>query len=440
LKNQICILGAGITGLATGVASGLPVYEANEAPGGICSSYYMRPLESNRLQSTQEDGECYRFELGGGHWIWGGDPVVLHFVRGLVAMRRYERLSSVFFPNQNLYVPYPLQNYVSHLGKDIAAKALMEITLSHEGKPSTMAEELERNFGSTLTKLFFGPFHQLYTAGLWTRIAPQDPYKSPVNKNLVIQGAFSQTPLVGYNTSFLYPIDGLNTLAQRMAKRCDVKYSKQVVQIDTKRRQVYFSDGSGVSYEAVISTLPLNTMVDITGLEVGGEVDPYTSVLVLNIGGVRGSGCPKDHWIYLPKTKSGFHRVGFYSNVDSAFLPASSRRTDERVSIYVERAFMGREKPTEDEVKSYASSAVEELQSWKFIDKVEVIDPTWIEVAYTWSWPGSRWRDRAINTLQKQNVFQAGRYGRWICQGIADSIREGLFVGPAIKATGRITT
>jgi len=39
------ILGAGMTGLAAGRASGFPVYEAEETPGGICSSYYVRPGE-----------------------------------------------------------------------------------------------------------------------------------------------------------------------------------------------------------------------------------------------------------------------------------------------------------------------------------------------------------------------------------------------------------
>jgi len=42
-KERVLILGAGMTGLAAGYASGLPVYEAAEWPGGICSSYCVRP-------------------------------------------------------------------------------------------------------------------------------------------------------------------------------------------------------------------------------------------------------------------------------------------------------------------------------------------------------------------------------------------------------------
>ena len=65
-------------------------------------------------------------------------------------------------------------------------------------------------------------------------------------------------------------------------------------------------------------------MIAMSGLAVDGTPEPYTSVLVLNIGAVRGPECPEDHWLYNPDATSGLHRVGFYSNVDTHFLPASS--------------------------------------------------------------------------------------------------------------------
>ena len=70
------VLGGGVTGLAAGLSSGLPVFEAMTDPGGICSSYYVRPGEKTRLAQAPADGEAYRFEIGGGHWIFGGDPGV----------------------------------------------------------------------------------------------------------------------------------------------------------------------------------------------------------------------------------------------------------------------------------------------------------------------------------------------------------------------------
>lgn len=428
------ILGAGMTGLAASWASGLPVYEAEDAPGGICSSYYVRPGSQERLHRPPENGETYRFEVGGGHWIFGGDPAVLRFIGRLAPANTYARTSSVFFADRGLYVPYPLQNHLGHLSKEARTTALLEMLTAPKSSFRTMQEWLMQAFGSTLTDLFFGPFHELYTAGLWKRIAPQDPHKSPVDISLVMRGAAEATPPAGYNTTYIYPQEGLNALAQRMAERCDVHCGKRVERVDIQSKKVFFEDGAAVRYESLLSTLPLNKMVEITGLKLAEEPDPYTSVLVLNIGGVRGAKCPNDHWIYVPGSRAGFHRVGFYSNVDSSFLPGSSRAANKRVSIYVERAYLGGQKPSPEVVAEYSKATARELQGWAFIEDVEVIDPTWIDVAYTWSWPGSKWTAAALKALEGHNIMMVGRYGRWTFQGIADSIRDGLFVGASVKA------
>ncbi len=434
MKNsESLILGAGMTGLAAGWVSGLPVYESESVPGGICSSYYVYPGQPGRIYSSPDDGDAYRFEIGGGHWIFGGDPTVLHFIRSLTPVKSYKRRSAVFFSEQDLYVPYPIQNHLGYFDKEIAKKALDEIMIAPKGNPKTMSDWLEQSFGQTLTQLFFAPFHEKYTAGLWTRIAPQDSYKSPVNLSIVRQGAFDRTPpAVGYNVTYIYPNEGLNTLAGRMAERCNVNYDKSVERIDAVKKEVSFRDGTSAGYENMISTLPLNKTIEIAGLEPNGEPDCYTSVLVLNIGAKRGKECPSDHWLYIPDSDSGFHRVGFYSNVDISFLPISSRKENDRVSIYVERAYRGGEKPSDAEIDIYSRAVVKELQSWKFIEGAETVDPTWIEVAYTWSWPNSKWRSDALRLLEEREIFPVGRYGRWIFQGIAESIKDGFFVGAAV--------
>lgn len=419
-----------MTGLAAGYASGLPVYEAKPWPGGICSSYYVRPGSTERVHQGPADGEAYRFEIGGGHWIFGGDPLVLRFIRSLTPLKSYTRRSAVYFPDRELLVPYPLQNHLRYLGQKVAAQVLEEITDGRaSGEVVTMADWLKANFGPTLYEMFFKPFHELYTAGLFYKIAPQDDYKTPVNPSLVIRGAFDDVPQVGYNVTFVYPEEGLNVLAQRMAERCRVHYGKRVVHIDVKSREVYFEDGTVEGYEELISTLPLNRVLEMTGLDVGERADPATSVLVVNIGAVKGPSCPEEHWLYIPHSKAGFHRVGFYSNVDVSFLPASARERADRVSIYVEKAYQEGEKPTTEEMRKLSNTIAKELQDWGWIGEVEVLDPTWIEVAYTWRWPGSGWRAKALKALEKHGIYQVGRYGRWVFQGIADSVKDGLMAG-----------
>jgi protoporphyrinogen oxidase len=433
-KERKYILGGGMTGLAAGISSGLPVFEAATHPGGICSSYYIRPGEKKRLLQAPADDEAYRFEIGGGHWIFGGDPTVLHFINKLAPTRSYARRSAVYFAEEDQYVPYPLQNHLRYLGNGSVAQALQELTQAQNGSFATMKEWLEKSFGPTLCDLFFYPFHDLYTAGLYDRIAPQDAYKSPVSLAQVIQGAFDEAQAVGYNVTFVYPENGLNDLAQRMAAQCDVRYGHQVTDIDLASQTLTFSDGRTAVYDTLLSTLPLNRMMEMSGLTTNAKPDPYTAVLVLNIGATRGPNCPDDHWLYNPDARSGFHRVGFYSNVDRAFLPASDRAANGRVSIYIERAYVGGESsPTPDEVNRYAADVVAELQAWGYITEAEVVDPTWIDVAYTWSWPGSRWKQEALQKLEQHGIYQVGRYGRWIFQGIADSIRDGFFAGASLK-------
>jgi protoporphyrinogen oxidase len=432
---ETVIIGAGMTGLAAGMASGFPVYEAAPSPGGICSSYYIRPGSLDRLTQAPPDGEAYRFEVGGGHWIFGGDPAVSRLVRSLAPVTSYQRRSSVYLTQEARRIPYPIQNHLGYLEKGVAAKALAEMALAPSMQPETMAQWQRQYFGQTLDDLFFAPFHRLYTAGLWEQIAPQDSYKSPVDLANAIRGAFESTPSVGYNTRFVYPTEGLDVLAGRLAQRCEVRPGKRVVKIDPLRKDIRFDDGTSAPYETLISTLPLNVMLQLTGMSVGSRPDPFTSVLVLNIGAKKGGRCPDDHWLYLDGSESGFHRVGFYSNVDASFLPASSRMAADRVSIYVERAYPGGARPGRREIESYGASVGAELQRWGFIDEVEVIDPSWVEVAYTWSWPRSRWKQQALSILAQHDIEQVGRYGRWIFQGIADSIRDGLYVGAAVSSS-----
>lgn len=431
-KEELTILGGGFTGLAAAYVSGAPVYEANNIPGGICASYYVG-IDGVKIENSGECQSGYRFENGGGHWIFGGDPVILNFINKCSETKTYLRRSSVFFPDDGLFVPYPIQNNLRFLEKE-EAKAIVEEICSVD--PTRIVKDmkawLERSFGQTLCEKFFYPFHELYTAGLFEKIAPQDGYKTPVNIEDVKRGANEKTASVGYNVQFRYPIGGLNSTANTLANEVNIEYLKKVIRVDPSEKIIEFEDGDIIEYKRILSTIPLNKMIELAGLMVREPVDPYTSVLVLNIGATKGKRYPNDHWLYIPYSESGFHRVGFYSNVDAAFVPGIAVNNN-RTSIYVEKSFLGGIRPDRHEIESYSKSVVAELKEWGFIDKAEIIDPTWIDVAYTWAWPDSRWRGEALKSLEDVDIFQVGRYGRWLFQGIADSIRDGFVAGASLR-------
>jgi len=455
-REPLVIIGAGMTGLAAGRASGAPIYEATRSPGGICSSYYVRPGSTERLVEPPADGEAYRFELGGGHWIFGGEPDLLAFIERLTPTQRYERRAAVIVDDPSELIPYPLQNNLHALGPILAGRALAEITEGARSvdpqqgarAPRTMRDWLVGSFGPTLANVFFDPFNRRYTDGLFDVVAPQDGYKSPLDLAAVSRGARppaspSATTSPGYNATFAYPQGGLDHLARQLADGLDIHYDAEVVSIDAARRILRLADGREVRYDHAISTVPLDRAVTLAGIELDEEADPYTSLLVLNIGAVRGERCPDEHWVYEANSVSGFHRVGFYDNVDPSFLPASSRggcagtdRDDRRprTSIYVERACQSDNRPKPAQLVRFMDEVVIELQARRWIGATEVVDPTWIEVAYTWTRPGSTWADHALARLSDLGIHQVGRYGRWRFQGIADSIRDGLAAGMDLRS------
>ena len=332
-----------MTGLATGMASGFAVLERLDHPGGICASY-------------QREG--YRFELGGGHWIFGGDPPVTRLLAGASEVRAYRRRSAVLFLGnhehtrdlRHLLVPYPIQDNLFALPREIRDAALAEILNGAPlDQPDTMATWLRHQFGSTLCRIFFDPFHERYTAGLFHEIAPQDGYKSPIDKAQIRRGAEQENTDAGYNATFLYPIRGLDVASQWLARRCDIKYGMDATRVDPKGR----SPGARRWPSAAVRDCrrdgaPEPRRRDGRAEERVGGPDPYTSVLVLNLGATLPDtpiGRNGYHWLYIPDSGSGFHRIGYYSNVDPLFLPKGYHHDQGRGSLYIETAFRGRSAP-----------------------------------------------------------------------------------------------
>lgn len=437
-KEETVILGAGVTGLAAGLASRGLVLEAEESPGGICASYYIGARSGKLYPQPPAHEPAFRFEKGGGHWIFGGDPAVLRFITQLSPCQRYTRNSAVYFPQWDLYVPFPLQNHLAFLPKEVAARALEEM-VAQPGSAAgaeTMAQWLEKAFGPTLCELFFFPFHELYTAGLYRAVAPQDPYKTPLHVPTAIRGAFGQPEPVGYNQTFIYPEQGLDHLVRSLASGCRLKPASRVSGIDLRERVVHLEDGRAIPFKNLVSTAPLDKTLALAGLTTATRPDPATAVLVVNVGGVAGKRCPPYHWLYFPSSRSGFHRLGFYTNVASHFRPPDS--SVPLAGLYIERSFLPETLPQGEELTKVAHAMIQETVDLGFLEEPLVMHWNTIPTAYTWRWPGSQWQQEAHNLLLENGIIPAGRFARWNFQGIADSLAQGLLIGAKVNVLQRL--
>lgn len=423
------VLGAGMSGLGAALSLGVPAYEAEARPGGVCYSFYVDRSGARRDPVAEGASGCFRFEPAGGHWLFGPSPRMMDLLGRHARFTRHTRRAAVWFAATGRIVPFPIQDHLRWFDPALRGRILGEILAEPPASdlaPRTFHDWLVRQFGPTLCELFFLPFNERYTAGLCAQIAPQDAYKTPIHRDRILAGAQRHEPSPGYNAVFYYPDGGLDRLVRALASAGEIHCNHRVVQLDRPRRTVSFSDGRQLVYRELVSSIPLDRMMSLCGADGPVRPDPATAVLVVNIAAQAGPACPPYHWLYVPDARSGLHRVGFYSHVDPAFLPAGSRGL---VSLYVERSYRSGHRLDAAECARACGAIVDELRAWQFIGEPIVVHPTFTDPAYTWSWPGSTWVDQARRTLLEDGIRQIGRYGTWRFQGMADSFEQGWALG-----------
>jgi hypothetical protein len=93
------------------------------------------------------------------------------------------------------------------------------------------------------------------------------------------------------------------------------------------------------------------------------------------------------------------------------------------------RSYLSGSEPVSTELARATGAIVDELKEWRFIDGVLVVDPTFTDPAYTWSWQGSEWARETIGLLAEQGIRQMLRYGPWRFQGMMASFEVGFAAG-----------
>jgi len=434
-NNRLIIVGGGITGLFAGVTTGAPIYERNSYPGGLLSSYCININTGEKKHCKHREDYDALFELGGGHWLWGLDKnvTIYRILTRFSRFKQYQRRSAVYLTDYDLLIPYPLQYHVGYLPKDLRDAALEDIIAARRNLKSlndhsklTFAEFLKLSFGETLYKIFFEPYNYSYTAGLLYEVAPPRKMKIPNDLDIILRGSKENArSFTGYNTYFYYPVIGLGPLMWKLCAETKCHLDHHVTFLDVNRKQITVNDSHSVEYDMLVATIPLLEILKISDMkEFLHNPDPYTSVLCVNAIAKKGRRTPRDHWIYVSKSKSGFHRIGYYSNVDKMFLPAKYRSED-YVSIYIEKIFKGGS--LSRNLEAEAINMLGEAMELGFIDEVLVYDFNSVEYAYTWQRPGSTWVDNVVRFLMSSNIMPIGRYATWgKVEGVIECMEEVL--------------
>jgi len=320
--SDIVILGSGLGGLGAAYrfrAEGIKpvIYEKNSFYGGHTTSF--------RYDSG------FLFDVGP-HISFTKDTRIQDLLADSVE-QHYETIQINLNNYWRGYWPqHPVQLHMQGLPEDVIVKMIADFVEEHQ-KPErsvdNYAEWLLASFGRSFAELFPMQYTRKYhlttadnmsTDWLGPRI-----YRPSLEE--VLRGAISSSaPQIHYITHFRYPTEGgFNSYLNKLVPQEGLTLNHEMVSLDPVSRQISFSNGVVVHYDALVSSVPLPDLIRmIRGvpqdvIDASQRLACSTCVLV-NLG-VDREDLSESHMTYFYDEDICFTRLSFPHMLASSNVP-----------------------------------------------------------------------------------------------------------------------
>ncbi|MCG2711311.1 MAG: FAD-dependent oxidoreductase [Candidatus Omnitrophica bacterium] len=428
MSKRIIILGAGLSGLSAAyhLQNGCCVYEQEDEAGGLARSDKINGF------TFDYDGHLLHFKT---EYV---KKLTQRLLPGLFVA--HNRNSWVF--SHNVFTKYPFQANTYGLPPEVVKKCILGMfdAASKKKLPEgvNLAQWMLHNFGEGITRHFMYPYNYKF----WTlppeKLIPDwtERYVPHVNLKTVLTGAFSlKTKPLGYNSVFWYPkAGGINRIAKALAENVNnIKTGHKMNALDLKNKKIFFENGSSAKFTDLVLTTPLKQLQNLIKDKLPKEVKQafsglkYVSIFNLNLG-IQRENISDKHWIYFPEDKFCFFRVGFPTNFSKGVAPCKTS------SLYAEVSYS---KFRQIDKKKIAASIETDLVKAGILnpgDKILTRHINDIKYGYVIYDKLYRYNIKIINDyLLKNNIYSAGRFGRWKYMSMEDVILDGKLISDFIK-------
>lgn len=416
-SEKIVIIGAGPTGL--GAAWRLQelghknwqLFEAKDRAGGLATSY------------VDENG--FTWDVGGhvqfSHYAYFDALMDNLLPDGWLS---HVRESWVWIKDR--FVPYPFQNNIRYLEKTDMWRCLEGLIQLYKqplaGKPANFGSWIDQTFGAGIAALFMRPYNfkvwayppeEMMYEWIGERVAVTD--LSRVMENVL----FERDDLSwGPNNTFRFPRrGGTGAIWQALYERLDpdkVALGKQLRQVNTQAKSLCFADGTTAAYDQLISTIPLDKLVEMSDLD---EHKPHTSELKhssTHVFGVGLVGQPPEVlkqkcWMYFPEDNCPFYRVTVFSNYSPSHVPDPA----EQWSLMLEVSESPHKRVDHETI---FDSVIDGMLATHLIESREQILSLWQHFEpYGYPTP-SLHRNQSLEILPELDtlgIYSRGRFGAW---------------------------
>jgi len=314
--EAIAILGGGLAGLAASIACGAPVFEAENAVGGVAAS-------------DSENG--FVFDRGI-HILQTSNPRVLAQIADS-GVRLDDRSRLAFIHSHGTYTAYPFQVNTAGLPLGLRLRCVAGFLL-RDGKsePENYEEWMYANLGRGFAETFLIPYSEKF----WT-VHPREMTHEWTGNRVpqprtaqVLRGAlWSRQTRIGTNVDFRYPGNrpGFGAIPEALAGRAGpIHTGHRVERIDSDARAVFFANGRILRYRQLITTLPLPRLIAMCPdapdeVRLAASRLRTNSIFVVNLG-IGRPGRRDCHWAHFPEKDVSFFRLSYPHNLAENVVPA----------------------------------------------------------------------------------------------------------------------
>jgi protoporphyrinogen oxidase len=414
--KKIIILGAGPTGLGAAYQlhklnyKNWQIYEKNNHIGGLSASF--------------RDEKGFTWDIGG-HVLFSSNGRFNRLVDTLLGdeIRTFSRESWIWL--RDSFIKYPFQNnFHLHPDKGIVLQCVLGLldNLNEKDSYKNFEEWTYHFFGKGIAKYFMIPYNRKVWAcplkkmdynWISERVSVIDIKK--IFRNIIYQKEDSDW---GPNNTFRYPLlGGIGGLFNRFLPYTNghLHLNKEVARILPKKNEIIFKDGEKVSYDVLISTIPLNELLKKMKSK-PGEIGKSAAKLLWNSGYMVGIGikkpCPsKKNWIYFPRDNSPFYRVTYLSNYSPNMTPKGNYFSFLAESSYSKYKDVSRDTIVEETIQGIINSKLISEE-----DRSLIVSTYMIDAPYSFPVPFLG-RDKVLKEIQsflmKNRIFSRGRFGGW---------------------------
>ncbi|KAE9415335.1 hypothetical protein Angca_000335 [Angiostrongylus cantonensis] len=324
------------------------------------------------------------------------------------------------------YVPYPVQDSIPYFSAEIKRRCLEEIcSASKCSKIASNFDEFTLNtFGPTLQAIFIRPYNEkVWTVPLSDMNSVWVENRIPRTniEDLTRRCGLSREELVDEEnrkavSMFRYPRDsrGIGEVWKAITSELPANWFRlksAVLSLNPETKTVVLVNGESVSYDYVISTMPITDLGRISSLCPDINLR-HSKVVLVGIGMRRPQPkfTEKLSWLYFPQPHIIFYRCTFMSNFNERLTPNAAVFW----SVLVEIGMKVDEPVNEPAV---LESAINDLIEHGIIYTRCIIESKWIYVLpYGYPIPTLD-RDielkKAHRKLEKENIYSRGRFGSW---------------------------